>query len=85
MCPPSTHITYPVTYEAAGRQRNTTTNEMSLGCPGRQIGVREINRVKDSFMEKSFCRNICKNNKDFNLAKDAEQLVTESVNVHSTN
>ena len=57
-----------MTYEEAGRQRNTTTDEMSLGCPGRQIGVREINRVKDSFVAESFCRNICKINKDFNLA-----------------
>ncbi|KAK7838796.1 hypothetical protein CFP56_019067 [Quercus suber] len=44
--PPSTQITCPVIYEAAGRQRNATTDEISLGSAIRPRGVRAINLIK---------------------------------------
>ena len=44
--PPSTHIVYPVMYEAAGRHKNATKEDTSLGSPMRPIGVREIIALK---------------------------------------
>lgn len=38
--PPSGQIICPVMYDAAGKQRNVTSDETSLGSPGRPIGIR---------------------------------------------
>lgn len=40
MLPPSTHITWPVMQDAAGMQRNATSDEISSGSPTRPKGIR---------------------------------------------
>ena len=54
--PPSTHIVCPVMYEAAGRHRNATKEDTSLGSPTRSIGVGEITALKKFSSSKYYNR-----------------------------